>query len=73
MTYSKEITRLSVAHKTALKQRDDAVTTLKLCAEKFRMYTEHHLQKGDEEKAASNAVMLKACEETIKRATGSAE
>lgn len=56
-----------------IRQRDDAVTTLKLCAEKFRMYTDHHLQKGDEEKAAANAVMLKACEETIKRATGGAE
>lgn len=53
-----------------IRQRDDAVTTLKLCADKFRLYTEHHLQKGDEEKAAANAVMMKACEATIKRAMG---
>lgn len=53
-----------------IRQRDDAVTTLKLCADKFRQYTEHHLQKGDEEKAAANAVMMKACEATIKRAMG---
>jgi len=70
MTYNRAISRLSIAHKAALKQRDDAVETLKLCAEKFRLYTEHHLQKGDEEKAAANAAMLKACEATIKRAMG---
>lgn len=53
-----------------IRQRDDAVTTLKLCADKFRQYTKHHMQKGDDEKTAANALMLMTCGATIKRAMG---
>ena len=50
MTYSKEITRLSVAHKTALKQRDDAVTTPEVMRREVPRVHRASPAKGDEER-----------------------
>lgn len=41
------------------------IAALRACKATFRRYTEHHLAKGDAEKAKSNARMAAMCEEAI--------
>lgn len=48
----------------------DLLEALRLCSVRFKQYTDHHLSNGNEEKAASNALMLKLCETVIAKATG---
>jgi hypothetical protein len=52
-----------------IRQRDEAVMALAVCAAKFQEYADHHLQKGDKVKAIANSLMRDMCRNTIKRAT----
>lgn len=54
----------------ALRQRDTAIYALALCSEKFEIYANHHMAKGDQEKADGNRQMVEMCESAIHAATG---
>lgn len=45
------------------------IAALRACHATFQHYTEHHLAKGDAEKASSNARMAGICEEALDAAT----
>lgn len=45
------------------------IAALRACHATFQRYTEHHLAKGDAEKASSNARMAGICEEALDAAT----
>jgi len=50
-----------------------ALATLAQCAETFAKYAEHHLAKGDFEKATANLRMFVLCQKTTSKILGVAE